>query len=171
MRDGLGVLDLVVLVVLAVAAVVGWRRSGRGQGCGSLGRLVGALLGLVLGSGPAQQLSLLGTSRGVRLVLLLVGVLVAVAVGAWLGGLLGSLAGRVVARARLGVADRAVGAAAGLGSAVLVVVVVLAGFTLLGPLGVGAGPAAGSTVLQGIGELLPRTSATVTDLTRAAGLR
>lgn len=110
------VVDLVLLLLLAGAAVAGWRRGGLRLAGSVVGLAVGLLLGLRLVPPLAAQVT--GTVHWVLTVLgvALTGALVA-EVGRWLAGLVAG----VLARLHLSLLDRAAGAVGGvlLGSIVL----------------------------------------------------
>lgn len=100
------VLDVVLLVIMVLAAVSGWRTSGAAR----VGRLAGLLLGGLLGLAVAGSVTPVTASSGLRLVIAVAGLLVGAAILGGVGGWVGVAVARGLRNLRLGVADRALGA-------------------------------------------------------------
>lgn len=102
----LNVLDVVLLVIMVLAAVSGWRTSGASR----VGRLAGLLLGALLGLAVAGLVTPVTAGSGLRLVIAVVGLVVGAAILGGVGGWVGVAVARGLRNLRLGVADRALGA-------------------------------------------------------------
>ncbi|MCO7219194.1 CvpA family protein [Klenkia sp. PcliD-1-E] len=139
---GTGWVDLVLVLLVVLGAVGGWRRGGL--------RLAGSVVGLVVGLavGTAVVPALTGSLQaGTRVAATVLGVLVVAALGSGLGRAAGGLLAGLVARLHLGVLDRLAGA---VGGAVLALVVLGLGLALLadGPAGVVGGAGAWLTAAR-----------------------
>jgi hypothetical protein len=113
---GTGWVDLVLVLLLVLGAVAGWRRGGL--------RLAGSVVGLVVGLvvGTALVPVLTGSLQGgTRVAVTALGVLVVAALGSGLGRAAGGLLAALVARLHLGVLDRLAGAVGGVVLALVVV--------------------------------------------------
>lgn len=102
----MNVLDLVLVVIMVLAAVGGWRTSGALR----VGRLAGLLLGALLGLLVAGLVTPPTAGPGLRLVIAIVLLLVGAAILGGVGGSVGLAVARGLRHLRLGVADRALGA-------------------------------------------------------------
>ena len=102
----LNILDVVLLVIMVLAAVGEWRTSGALR----VGRLAGLLLGALLGLAAAGLVTPVTAGPGLRLVVAVVGLLVGAAILGGVGGWVGLAVARGLRNLRLGVADRALGA-------------------------------------------------------------
>ncbi len=102
----LNVLDIVLVIIMVLAAVGGWRTSGALR----VGRLAGLLLGALLGLAVAGLVTPATAGGGLRLVIAIVLLLVGAAILGGVGGWVGLAVARGLGRLRLGVADRALGA-------------------------------------------------------------
>lgn len=148
------VVDVLVLAVVAVAALRGWRRGGTGL----VLKAAGAVAGVLLAGALARWLVPLlvaaddGVSRGAVVIgAALVGALIGWGLGRRLGD---TLARRTGARRRPGLPDRVLGVAAH-GALALMVLVLLTGVvTAFGPSGLGDA-ARDSAVLGAAAERLP----------------
>ncbi|GAB2922196.1 MarP family serine protease [Rhodococcus aerolatus] len=157
-------LDLVLLVVVALAALGGWRRGLTGFGPG----LVGLLLGLAVGGWLAGVLVTPAASAGVHLLLVAAFLVGGAVVGSALGNTVGGALGRGLSLVRLRPLDRAAGAVVRAGLAV-VVVWVLAG--IVGGLVPGAaGLASRSAVLGQVADVLPERDGLLADTAGALGV-
>ncbi|GAA4861954.1 CvpA family protein [Actinomycetospora straminea] len=151
------VVDVVVLAVVALAALRGWRRGGTGL----VLRAAGAVAGVLVAGALARWLVPLlltsddGISRGaVLLGAALVGALVGWGLGRRLGEIVARRSGHGLGRRRPGLPDRVLGVAAH-GALALVVLVVAAGVVgAIGPEGLGDA-ARDSSVLGAAAERLP----------------
>lgn len=133
---GAGWVDVVLVLLVVLGAVGGWRRGGL--------RLAGSVVGLVVGLavGTAVVPVLTGSLRaGTRVAVTVLGVLVVAALVSGLGRAAGGLLASLVARLHLGVLDRLAGA---VGGAVLALVVLGLGLALLGDGPAGVPGAAGT---------------------------
>lgn len=145
----MGWLDAVVLVILAVSALEGWRTGGARQVIFLGGLWIGLWIGAEFAL-PAASLAT-GTARGVVAVAVIVAAAVAVAVPA---GLVGRRVARVVHHVRVGALDAAAGA-------FLAVTGTLVALWLIGNLAAASRTAAidravqGSRVLRGVDTVLP----------------
>ncbi len=158
----MNLLDLVILAIVVIAGVAGFRVLGGASRAGRLlGSVIGAGFGLTLGAAFADH----GGDHTTRVLLFLAGMLVAVLIGGAVGGWLGSLLTRVLLRVRMPVLDRAAGAVAGAGSALLLLWVLatavpaLVGPGALAPITSALQPLGGhSTVLRSVTTALPATN-------------
>jgi uncharacterized membrane protein required for colicin V production len=147
--------DLVVLAVVLIAALHGWRRGGTGLVLCAAGAVAGVLLGGVLGRWLAPLLVSpdAGISRGAV-------VLGAALVGALVGWGLGRRLGEVLARRtgggwhRPGLPDRVLGVAAHAALALMLLVLATGVVSAVGPAGLGEA-ARGSAVLGAAAAHLP----------------
>lgn len=152
--------DLVVLAVVALAAVRGWRRGGTGLVLRTVGAVVGVLAGGELGRWAADWSPVSATATA------LIGALVGAIVGWQLGRRLGETLTRRFDGApgprRPGVLDRLLGVGAHAALA-LVTLVVLAG--VVGAVGPGslATAAGDSTLLDRAADRLPNPVALLGD--------
>ena len=99
--------DLVVLAIVLIAAVGGWRRGGSRIVCRLGGLLVGALAGLRVGPWLWDRWNEPPLDRGPMIVVV---VIVGALVGSAVGGVLGARIGAVLGRLHLRVPDRVAGA-------------------------------------------------------------
>ena len=143
-------LDLIVLVILVLAAIGGFRLLG---GTGRAGRLLGLLVGFWFGLTIGVRLGQgVAAGWGVLAICALGGMLLGVLVGGWLGGLIG----RFLVRVRLGFVDRLIGAVAAVAGALLLLWVL----ALLFP-GVAESLGGRSDVLASVDRTLPNSAAAV----------
>lgn len=155
-------LDVIILLIVVAAAIAGFRSFGGAARAGSLlGLLVGAGVCAALGARLAE----FGSTPTSRYVLGLVGIFGGLLLGSAVGGWSGGLLSRVLVRGRLGLLDRAIGAVAGAGSALLVmwllawIVPALFGSGPLEPVSAVLNPLGGhSSVLAAVGHALPDTT-------------
>lgn len=161
-------LDVVVLVIVVVAAVAGFRRLG---GTGRAGGLLGLIAGAGFGIGLGGWLAGFADGGAARTALLLLGLVIGLLGGAWLGSWIGGLLSRAFHRGHLTIVDRAVGALAGAGSALLAMWLIawitplLFGPTAIEPLVLLLAPLGGhSEILNGLNTALPQTHRTVRDV-------
>jgi hypothetical protein len=157
-------LDLILLAVVALAALGGWRRGLTGFGPG----LVGLLLGLVVGGWFARTVVSANASAVVHLGLVAAFVLGGALVGSALGHRVGAVLGRGLAVVRLRPLDRAAGAGVRAGLAV-VVCWVLAG-VVGGLVPAAAGVTARSAVLGSVTTLLPERDGLLASTAGALGV-
>jgi S1-C subfamily serine protease len=118
-------IDIVIVVIAAAAAVRGWRRGLLGQAFEFGGGLLGLIAGVAIGPRVASWLT---NDAGISGALIaLVTVLVGLSVGQVLGFMLGQRFGLLARRARLGGVDSGLGSIFGIG-------VTLVAYWLLGSL-------------------------------------
>ncbi len=141
-------LDVIVLAILVLAAIGGFRVLG---GTGRAGRLLGLLVGLWVGLAIGVRL---GQGAAAGWGVLATGAIGGMLLGALLGGWVGGLIGRILVRARLGIVDRLLGAVAGAAGALLVLWVL----ALLLP-GVAEALGGPSEVLATVDRTLPNSAA------------
>ncbi|GAA4925944.1 colicin V production protein [Actinomycetospora succinea] len=149
------VVDVVVLAVVAIAALRGWRRGGTGL----VLRVAGAVAGVLLAGALARWLvpMLVTTDDGVSRGALVIG---AALVGALIGWGVGHRLGDALARRtgggfrRPGLTDRVLGVAAHGALALMLLVLATGVITAFGPSGLGDA-ARSSTVLGAAAEHLP----------------
>lgn len=160
-------LDVVVVVIVLVAAVAGFRSLG---GTARAGRLIGVVVGAGGGAALGQWLAGFAAGGPSRTGFLLLGLVLGLVAGSALGGWIGGLISRAFHKGRLTIVDRAVGALAGAGGALLAlwllswVPAMLLGGGALEPLAVVLEPLGGrSEILAGLPSVFPETDATVRD--------
>lgn len=100
------VLDIVLVIIMVLAAVGGWRTSGAAR----LGRLAGLLLGALLGLAVAAVITPVTAGTGLRLLIAIGLLLLGAAILGGLGGSVGLAVARGLRHLRLGVADHLLGA-------------------------------------------------------------
>jgi uncharacterized membrane protein required for colicin V production len=149
------VVDLVVLAVVLVAALRGWRRGGTGL----VLRAAGAVAGVLVAGALARWLVPMVVAPDAEISRYAV-VLAAALVGALIGWGLGRRLGEALARRtgggwhRPGLADRVLGVAAHGALALMLLVLVAGVVSWTGPSGLGEA-ARGSTVLGAAAQHLP----------------
>lgn len=160
-------LDVLVVVIVVVAAVAGFRSLG---GTARAGRLLGLVVGAGIGAALGPWLAGFASGGPSRTAFLLLGLLLGLLAGAALGGWIGGLLGRAFHRGRLTIVDRVIGAFAGAGGALLVlwllswVPALVLGGAVLEPVALLLDPLGGrSEILAGLGSALPETGRTVRD--------
>jgi S1-C subfamily serine protease len=145
-------LDAVLVLLLALAIVRGWRQGAVGQLAAFAGLVLGLLAGLWAAPGIA---GLFATGPGPETAFLTIGVLlVAMVVGQAVGAAVGVRLHRAVHAAGVGRGDKAAGAGVG-GALFLLVVWVLAAVLAQGPVPALAQQIRGSTVVRALDTALP----------------
>lgn len=160
-------LDVLVVVIVLVAAAAGFRSL---DGTARAGRLLGVVVGAGAGAPLGQWAAGFAAGGASRTGFLLLGLALGLVVGAAVGGWIGGLLSRVLQKGHLGVVDRAVGALAGAGGALLAlwllswVPAAVLGGPALEPLAAVLEPLGGhSEILSGLPSALPRTDGTFRD--------
>jgi S1-C subfamily serine protease len=149
---GPNVLDAVLVLVLVLVALRGWRHGAVAQ----LAAFAGLALGLLAGVWAAPLIAGVfvdGPGPGTGILTLVV-LLVAIVVGQGAGLALGMRLDRVVHRLRIGAADRVAGVAVGV-AGFLVVVWLLAGMLAQGPFPALSQQVRGSALVQALDRVLP----------------
>jgi S1-C subfamily serine protease/uncharacterized membrane protein required for colicin V production len=145
-------LDLVTLVLVVVALLLGWRSGAIPQVTGLLGAIAGGAAAILALPALADPLS--GMDPAFRPIVVLVGLVGAVAIGESVGAAVGRAVASRLGNGLLNTADRAVGA--GLGVVQALLIVWLAGSLLaVGPIPRLAAVAADSTAVRTMTAILP----------------
>ena len=145
-------LDAITLLLIVVAAILGWRSGAIPQVAGLAGAIAGGAVAILAFPHLADPLS--GVDPAFRPIVVLVGLVVAVAVGESIGATAGRAAARRLGDGLMGAADRAVGSGFGVVQALLIVW--LAGSLLAeGPVARLAETAGGSTAVRTMAMFLP----------------
>ena len=127
----MNLVDLLAVVLIAFAALAGFRSGALPQVGGILGALAGAAIGLL--AVPLARDVLVDVDPLPRAIVVLGGILGLVAVGEAIGSGLGAGAGRSLGRGVLSAVDRGVGAILGVGQALLILWLA-GGLLALGPI-------------------------------------
>lgn len=159
--------DVLVVLIVVVAAVSGFRSLG---GTARAGRLLGVVVGAGAGAALGQWAAAFASGGASRTGFLLLGLVLGLLGGAALGGWIGGLLSRAFRKGHLTIVDRAIGAVAGAGGALLVmwllswVPTMLLGGPALEPLAMVLEPLGGrSEILSGLPSALPETGRTFRD--------
>jgi S1-C subfamily serine protease len=145
-------LDALTLLLIVVAAILGWRSGAIPQISGLIGAIAGGAAAIIAFPYIADPLS--GMDPAFRPIIVLVGLVGAVAIGESVGAALGRIAARGLGDGLLGVADRTIGS--GLGVIQALLIVWLAGSLLAeGPVPRLAETAGGSTAVRTMATILP----------------
>ncbi len=157
-------IDLLALLVLALAAIAGFRSGALPQ----LGGLGGAVLGLVaaLWALPWALVPLADVDPLIRALLVFTGIILAVGLGEVVGARSGMAVGRALGDGLLGATEKVVGAGVGVIQGVLVIWLVV-GLLIVAPFPRLAEQAAGSAASRLTGLLLPPPPEVAGDLARA----
>lgn len=165
MPDNLTVLDFILIAVVLLAAVAGFRRSG---GAERTGRLVGLLVGTAIALPLAAVFAPAGSGPVAQGLLRLTGLALGLLLGMWVGGAIGGLVSRGLVHGKLGVVDHALGAVAAAGTTLLVVwalatgIPMVVGAQALTPVTAAMGSLGGhSQVLRAVDSRLPLANQTL----------
>lgn len=145
-------LDLVAILLVILAVLLGFRSGALPQVGGLLGAVGGCVLAILALPAVAEPLGRLDPT--IRTILVLAGLLVAVGLGESLGSALGRRAARALGTGILGAADRVAGGLAGAAQALLIVWLV-GGLLAIGPVARLAEAAHTSTAIRGLNAVLP----------------
>lgn len=157
----MNVLDLVAVLLIVLAAILGFRSGFVPQAGGLIGAIVGgAIVVLVL---PALSEPLASLDPSIRPYIVLVGLLVAVGLGESIGSALGRSVARAMGTGVVGAADRTAGVGLGMAQAVLVIWLV-GGLLALGPVPRLAEAAQTSTAVRTLNAVLPPPTVIAADL-------
>lgn len=155
--------DLVVVILLIVAVIVGFGSGALPQLAGLIGALLGGALTILLL--PVVGAPLAALDPGPRALVVLAGILFAVGTGEAIGSALGRSAAIRLGQGILGATDRVMGALVGVGQALLVVWLV-GGLLAASPLRTLAAQAQTSTVVRGLAAILPPPTEIAAELSR-----
>ncbi len=148
----MNLIDLLTLVLIVVALILGWRSGAIPQVSGLLGAIAGGVLAILLLPHLAEPLAEIDPA--IRPFVVLVGLVMAVGIGEQVGAALGRSAARGLGTGMLGTADRTAGA--GFGVIQVLLIVWLAGSLLIeGPVPRLAEAAGGSTAVRTLAMFLP----------------
>ena len=154
-------IDLLTLVLIVVALILGWRSGAIPQISGLLGAIGGGIVAILLLPTFADPLAAVDPTY--RPFVVLAGLVLAVGIGESLGGSLGRGLARRLGTGLLGVADRTAGA--GFGVIQVLLIVWLAGSLLAeGPVPRLAETAGGSTAVRTLALFLPPPTEIATGL-------
>ncbi len=155
--------DLVVVVILIVAMVVGFRSGALPQMVGLVGALVGG--GLILVLLPALEETLALMEPSVRAFVVLVGILFSVGVGEAIGSAIGRTLAARLGEGAFGKLDRVLGAFVGAAQALLIIWLT-GGLLAAGPSPMLATQAQKSFVLRALTGVLPAPTEIAGELAR-----
>ncbi len=155
--------DLVVVVILIVALVVGFRSGAVPQMVGLLGAV--AFGGVAVIALPALEDTLALMEPSIRAFVVLVGILFSVGVGEAIGSAIGRSVARRLGEGIYGKADRVLGAFVGAAQALLIIWLT-GGLLAAGPSPTLAAQAQKSFVLRGLTGLLPAPTEMAGELAR-----
>ena len=145
-------LDAITLLLIVVAAILGWRSGAIPQVSGLIGAIAGGAAAILAFPYLADPLS--GVDPAFRPIVVLIALVGAVAIGESIGAALGRMAAGKLGDGLLGAADRAIGS--GLGVVQALLIVWLAGSLLAeGPVPRLAETAGGSTAVRTMATILP----------------
>jgi S1-C subfamily serine protease len=161
--SGVNLFDLVVVVLVAVAMVVGYRSGALPQIAGLIGALGGGALAIF--ALPHLEAPLLTIDPSVRAFVVLAGVLVSVGVGEAIGSAVGRWASAVLGQSAFGAVDRGLGAVVGSAQALLIVWLT-GGLLAAGPSPTLAAQAQTSFVVRSLNGVLPAPTEIATELAR-----
>ncbi len=156
-------LDLVAIVLVIVALVLGFNSGALPQVGGLLGAVAGgvlAVLALPVLAGPLDSVPI-----GIRPYVVLAGLLVAVGIGKSIGSTIGRIAARSLGAGFLGAADRLAGSLTGAAQALLIVWLA-GGLVAVGPASRLTEAAQGSTTIRALNAFLPPPAEIATGLGR-----
>jgi S1-C subfamily serine protease len=145
-------IDLITLILIVVALILGWRSGAIPQVSGLLGAIGGGIIAILALPYLAEPLSAIDPT--VRPIVVLIGLVAAVALGESIGSALGRGAARRLGDGLLGAADRSVGACLGVAQ-VLLIVWLAGGLLAEGPVPRLAQAAGGSTAVRTMAAILP----------------
>jgi S1-C subfamily serine protease len=155
--------DLVVVVILIVAMVVGFRSGALPQMVGLLGAIAGGALVIVLL--PALEETLALVEPSVRAFVVLLGILLSVGIGEAIGSAIGRAAARRLGEGIFGKLDRVLGAFTGAAQALLIIWLT-GGLLAAGPSPILASQAQKSFVVRALTGFLPPPTEIAGELAR-----
>ena len=157
----MNVLDLVAVLLIVLAAILGFRSGFVPQAGGLFGAVTGgAIVVLAL---PALAEPLGSLDPAIRPYIVLLGLLLAVGLGESIGSAIGRSVARALGTGVIGAADRTAGGALGIAQAVLVIWLA-GGLLALGPVPRLAEAAQTSTAVRTLNSVLPPPTEVAADL-------
>jgi S1-C subfamily serine protease len=144
--------DLIAIVLIVGALLLGFRSGALPQVGGLVGALVGGVLAIL--ALPWLETPLASIDPGIRPIVVLGGLLLAVVAGESIGSATGRAAGRALGTGVLGAADRVGGSVIGVGQALLIVWLA-GGLLAVGPFTRLSGWAQTSTAARTLNAILP----------------
>jgi S1-C subfamily serine protease len=145
-------IDLLVIALLVIGVILGWRSGAVPQIGGLTGAIAGGAVAIVALPWLADPLS--GIDPAIRPLVVLVGVIAAVGVGESIGASLGRAVARRLGNGIVGAADRAGGGILGFGQVILIVWLA-GGLMAVGPIPRLAQTASTSSAVRAIALVLP----------------
>lgn len=145
-------IDLITLLLVVVAVILGWRSGAIPQVSGLAGAIAGGAIAII--ALPYLADPLLEIDPRYRPIVVLIGLVAAVGLGESLGSALGRGAARRLGTGLLGAADRSVGAALGVVQ-VLLIVWLAGGLLIEGPVPRLAQAAGSSTAVRTMAAIMP----------------
>lgn len=154
-------LDLIAVLLVVLAVLLGFRSGALPQVGGLLGAIAGGALAIAVL--PALGEPLGTVDPAIRPFLVLVGLLLAVGIGESLGSAVGRAAARALGTGVIGAADRVAGAFVGAAQALLIIWLA-GGLLALGPVPRLAEAAQTSTAVRGLNAVLPPPTEVASEL-------
>ena len=145
-------LDLIAILLLVLAVLLGFRSGALPQVGGLLGAIGGAALAIA--ALPLVEQPLAALDPGIRPFIVLAGLVVAVIIGESIGSAIGRLVAGALGTGVIGAADRVAGGFVGAAQALLIVWLA-GGLLALGPVPRLAEEAQTSTAVRGMNSVLP----------------
>lgn len=153
--------DLVVVVIVIVAMVVGFRSGALPQLVGLIGALVGGVLALI--ALPWLEVPLEAIELPIRAFVVLAGILFSVGIGEAIGSAIGRTAAAMLGEGLFGALDRVLGAVVGSAQAILIVWLI-GGLLAAGPSSTLAAQAQTSFIVRALNAFLPAPTEVAGDL-------
>ena len=155
--------DVVVIALVVIATLFGYRSGALPQLAGLLGAVAGGALAVL--ALPHLETPLEGIEPSIRAFVVLAGILFSVGLGEAIGSAIGRSAAVLLGKGVFGAIDRLLGACVGAGQALLVVWLT-GGLLAAGPSPSLAGQAQTSVVVRGLNQVLPAPTELAGELAR-----
>jgi S1-C subfamily serine protease len=155
--------DVVVIALVVIATLFGYRSGALPQLAGLLGAVAGGALAVL--ALPHLETALEGIEPSIRAFVVLAGILFSVGLGEAIGSAIGRSAAVLLGKGVFGAIDRLLGACVGAGQALLVVWLT-GGLLAAGPSPSLAGQAQTSVVVRGLNQVLPAPTELAGELAR-----